>query len=166
MRPKATILFGEMGSGKSYLGKRLATLRNVPFLEGDDLLPRAARARVEKFLPMSRGMVDAFVEDLIDSITSRRNREFIDGVVVAQALYGNAHRKRVKEALEAAGFEVEMLYVSVSFFQNMRQLWTRRRALSWVLYWFFNHLFFQKPTHIHVPIKTQRALELFATWSK
>lgn len=163
---KITILFGEMGSGKSHLGRALAGWRGVPFIEGDNYLPNDMLERVQSFLPLTLDQLDRFLLNVLPEALIREANASKRGIVVAQAMYRDCHRRQLRIYLETHGFEVELVYVNTPFFRNMKQIWTRKKGTLWVGYWLLNKLGFQVPTHSHVPVSTEEHIELFASWSR
>lgn len=163
---KITILFGEMGAGKSYLGRKLAMLRGVPFVEGDAYMTKEMSEAVKKFKPLSKDMLGTYVKISLADAIKRETDKSRRGIVVSQALYTNELRRSLRAILEVWGFDVELLHVRVPFFQNIKQLWSRENGFRWVMYFLASHFFFEKPNHTHVAVKDVEQLKLFASWSK
>lgn len=143
MRRMITILYGEMGSGKTFHGQKAAArAKNTVFVEGDAAMPQHMRARVKQFRPLTSKMIDTFVRvHLAEAIA---NAARFHNVVVAQALYRREHRAWLKKQLEDLGHEVHLIEVKVSFIQNLRQLLNLPWGLRWVLYWLLNKPFYQR----------------------
>lgn len=135
------IFYGEMGSGKTYLGRRDAEKLGCTFLEGDDLIPPGMAALVRNFKPLPKSVLDDYVKNhLVPAIV---NAARTGDVVVAQALYRREHRDYVGGRLASEGFSVRWTLCRVPLWQNFRQLWGRPRGLRWVLYWLLSKPFFQ-----------------------
>lgn len=135
------VLYGEMGSGKTYLGKQEAEALGCKFLEGDECIPPAMAERVRAFKPLSKEMVDDYVRNHLLPAIVNAARE--GDVVVAQALYRREHRDSISARLRSEGISVTWGYPHTPFWQNIRQLWARPRGFRWVLYWLLSKPFFQ-----------------------
>ena len=141
-----TILFGEMGGGKNYHGEKMAKWFGDVFFDGDTVIPPEMAERVANFKPLTRDMIDSYIDILIDEI-DRRAIKSENGLIVAQALYFNQDRKEIKFCLEQLGYRVIMCWVRPSFWRNFKQIQSRPNGWRWVLYWLMSKPFFQKPTH-------------------
>lgn len=143
MGKEITILYGEMGSGKSYRAKMFAESFDMEFLEGDSLATPELIARVSEFRFLSRAVLDDFVHRaLFEGIVvaaekSERN------LMVAQALYSRASRDRLQLQLEERGYKVYFHCVRTPIWRNFRQILTRPRGWRWALYWIMSKPFFQ-----------------------
>jgi gluconate kinase len=136
------LLFGEMGSGKSYWGKWVAAKHGFTFIEGDNYLPDDMRARTSRFRSVTRDMVNQLTANMAKAVLDTPGN-----VVISQALYQNSHRKLLLDFWEREGYEFTACWVKVGFWQNLRQLWRRPRGMRWILYWLMSKPFFEKPTH-------------------
>lgn len=153
------ILFGEMGSGKSYyaVNKFVNGLEGPApgFLEGDSILPSEMVERAKNFKPFTKEMVSSFIKNnLFPEIVKRLDQRkthpqypAYQALVVSQALYSNQDRLDLIEMLASENIQVQMIWVKPPFLQNLKQLWSRPKGFKWVLYWLLNKPFFQKPTH-------------------
>ena len=141
------ILFGEMGCGKTYCGSRYAKEYGFQFFEGDSVIPSRMLERVSQFKPITRDMIEEYMDVLSEAIAKRM--ETCDHLIVSQALYMDLDRKDLKVFLECLGYEVRMWWVKVPLWRNMQNLLTRTNGWKWVLYWLINKPFFQKPSHAH-----------------
>ncbi len=146
MKKTITLFFGEMGSGKSYLGQRYANLEHMTFIEGDFFLSEDMRERVEAFQYVSPDQIDELVDRLRYDIP-RLAAESLNGVVVSQALYRDADRWKLIHAWQKAGFEVDLFWVKPGVRQNLKQLLSREKGWRWVAYWLMSKPFFERPTH-------------------
>ena len=148
------ILFGEMGCGKTYRGKKLAEQYGYTFVEGDSFLSRSMEERVSKFKPLTKDMVERFVRTyLYHGIMGeiwQAEKDGKKGIVVAQALYLDHLRLFLKTRLEQAGHQVDFVKIEPTFWRNLKQLWSRERGLRWIFYWLLNKPFFQKPSHSYL----------------
>lgn len=142
---KVIIMFGEMGAGKNYHGTQLAKLTGYEFFDGDTVATPEMIARVAKFRPLTRDIVERYVEVLSNAIADKM--EHCENLIVAQALYLDEDRKSLALFLTCLGYEVEFEWVRTTFWRNARQLLSRPNGWRWVLYWLINKPFFQKPTH-------------------
>lgn len=139
------ILFGEMGGGKNYHGERLSFIFNLPFFDGDDVVTPEMIERVSNFKGLTREMIINYVNVLANTIADKANES--NGLVVAQALYFDEDRLFLKKFLECLGFTVRFFWVRTTFWRNLKQIYSRKNGLRWVIYWLMNKPFFQKPTH-------------------
>jgi len=141
------IIFGEMGCGKTYWGSRYAEKRGFKFFDGDSVVTPRMLAKVQKFQPITRDIIEEYLDVLADAIADQA--EGVDHLVVSQALYNNADRESIKIFLEALGYEVKMWWLQNKWWRNFENLLGRDNGWKWVFYWLFNKPFFQKPTHDH-----------------
>ena len=139
------IFFGEMGSGKSYRGSRFAKDQDFKFFEGDSVVTPKMMERVRKFKPISKEMLEEYMDVLADAIAD----QMVDteNLVVSQAFYRDEDRKSMITFLECLGYRVKMWLVKVRFWQNVKNLLTRQDGWKWIMYWLINKPFFQTPTH-------------------
>ena len=138
---KLIILFGEMGSGKSYIGTRMAKEKGYKFLEGDSLATPEMINRISKFKMMDLDMIKSFIIDLTIKI------EEYDGenLIVSQALYREEFRDYIYGKFKYT-YDIEFIWVKPGIVQNIKNLFNRDNALGWVYYWTINKPFFQSPT--------------------
>lgn len=141
---RVTIYYGEMGSGKSYSAQKYAERQGLPFYEGDDAVTPEMQRYVLK-LPIPPKVLNDFpYGHLVPEIELRAT--MVPHLVVAQALYREEHRAKIKVLLEAHGHQVEYVLVRVPVMQNLRQLWGRKYGFFWVTYWLMNHAFSSRET--------------------
>lgn len=145
MKPKITILFGEMGGGKNYWGKLIAKQDNATFFDGDTVATPVMKERVSKFKPLNREIIKDYINILFAEIEVRADD--YGNLVVAQALYNDEDRKFLAEMLTGMGYNVQFYWIKTPFWRNLRQIWSRPNGFRWVLYWLMNKPFFEKPTH-------------------
>jgi gluconate kinase len=141
------ILFGEMGSGKNYWGEQLAEEYGYQFLDGDTILSPTMVERVKNFQPLTPKMIEDFVCDLGDAVDDRLDYQDVGGMVLAQALYTNKDRCFLRDYLTKFGYDVKLCWVKVPFWQNAKQLFSRKRGLRWIMYWLMNKPWFETPDH-------------------
>ena len=100
MSKTVTILFGEMGSGKSYWGKKLSRTFGDDFFEGDSAIPDDMLEKVNNFQTIPRSMIENYLSILLNEI-----EYFIEksskGLVVSQALYKDSDRLDLANKLKA-----------------------------------------------------------------
>lgn len=138
------ILFGEMGGGKNYWGEQMAEQLGYAFFDGDDAATPDMIARVSKFKPLTREIVQHYINQLTSTIVEMAR---YDDLVIAQALYFDQDRRYIHYILTCLGHRVTFKWVKPGFWQNLKQVYSRPRGLRWALYWLMNKPFFQKPTH-------------------
>ncbi len=141
------ILIGEMGSGKTYSGKKLSKELDSAFFDGDTVATPRMVERVSKFKPLDKDIIDDYVYNHLGPEIFNRAEE--GHLVVAQALYRNEHRLWIRRQLEERGHRVFFWLVDTNFLTNLFQLWGRTKGLRWIMYWFLNKPFFQKPNFPH-----------------
>ena len=139
------ILFGEMGCGKTYCGKNYAERHDFKFFDGDSVITPKMMEKVAKFKPLTRDMIEEYMDVLSDAIADQMGR--CDHLVVSQALYSDEDRWLLKSFLESLGYQVRMWWVKCKWHRNIDNLLTRDKGWKWVLYWLFNKPWFEKPTH-------------------
>lgn len=142
---KVTIMFGEMGSGKTYLGTRFAKANGAVFFDGDSVVPPEMAEKVSAFKPLTRDILDRYLDILFDEIADRAAK--CEHLVVAQALYSDQDRKDLELFLISMAYEVEFIWIRTGFFRNLRQLLSRPNGWRWVGYWLMNKPWFRWPTH-------------------
>jgi hypothetical protein len=142
---RVIIIYGEMGAGKTYEGKRLAEELNAPFFDGDDCILPDMLACVQEFEPISKAMLDDYIfYRLAPEIDYQMDVYGLSVLVVAQALYLREHRQYLMDFLQERGYCVDMREHRVPFWQNLKQLWSRKDGRKWVVYWLMNKPFFQR----------------------
>src|SRR5580692_3987477 len=90
-------LFGQIGSGKSFVGQLIQRDFGIPYHDADRDLPHSIVAAIKNRQPITEAMRDEFTGLMIARIHSlaAQHRHFC----VAQALFKNRHRVRVLEAI-------------------------------------------------------------------
>lgn len=143
---KVIVLIGEMGVGKSRLGRAIASHEEMgfEFVEGDDLAgPEMAQA-IKDLRRITYDMVDDLVERMANHLWKRKI-EGCKGAVLSQALYRKRHRDNLRYLLERAGINVSFVWVKPRLLQHVRQLLSRDKGWRWVLYWLLSKPFFERP---------------------
>lgn len=139
---KVLILFGEMGSGKNYWGEKFSQSYGLPFFDGDDVVTEEMRECISKFKPLNKDMIKRFVPLLANAIADRAEE---NGLVVAQALYTKRDREFIRQFLVCLGYDVEMRWIKTSLWRNLKQLYSRKNGMKWIVYWLVHKPFFQAP---------------------
>lgn len=149
------LLFGQMGAGKTFLGKRHAERIGGTFYDGDDALPPNLKAKVAACRPLTRKEVKDFVQhSLLEEILSRAYGLPSDGaLVVSQALYCNADRLWLAEQLKARGLDVVFAHIQAPLIRNLKQLWGRSHGLKWIALHLLSRPWFEPPSHFCVELK-------------
>ncbi len=88
--PHPVVVMGVSGTGKSTIGRALADALEVPFVEGDDLHPRANRDKMAQGIPLT----DADRAPWLDAVAAELGRP----VVVACSALKLRYRERLREA--------------------------------------------------------------------
>jgi gluconate kinase len=124
------ILYGEMGSGKTYEGKRNSETWGPKFFDGDDVIPIDMQECVSQFKPLSKEMLDDYIKNhLAPTIVEQCSPN--DDLFVAQALYRREHRQFLNDYLTAHGCKVIFDHVYCPFWRNLKQLWSRPNGFRW-----------------------------------
>lgn len=130
-------LVGPMGSGKNYVGKKLAKKLGCNFYDGDDSIPPLMAKKVSEFNPLTEEDLDSFVENhLIPDVEEMLQKS---SLVVAQALYRKKHRNKIKKHFSNCCF----IKIKAPLFLNLKRLWSRKNGLRWAIYGLLNLPFFQ-----------------------
>lgn len=116
------ILFGRTGSGKSHIANLLEE-RGVFHIDGDKHITKDMRRCLEKDEQMTPEMIDVFVQQLIQLIGSSQQK-LAENFIVSQALYLNAHRQRILEAIPQAQF----VHIRVSEATRAQRIQARYQA--------------------------------------
>lgn len=89
------LLFGQIGSGKSFVGEFLQREFGIAYYDADLDLPRSLVESIRAHKPISEQMRERFTEKIIDRIhlLQKEHQEFC----VAQALFKNRQRVRLLE---------------------------------------------------------------------
>lgn len=149
MSSRVVIFFGEMGSGKSYVGERYARDHGLCFFEGDSVVTRELLDRSGRFKPIPRGVVREFVRVLARAVTEHAHTCESPTLVVSQALYLDEDRLALAEHLKAHGLTIDWRWVRTPIWRHVAQLFSRPKGIRWIAYGLFNKLFFQPPSHEH-----------------
>ena len=57
--PRSLVLVGMMGAGKSSIGRKLAQRLNLPFVDADTEIERAAGMSISEFSPSTASLISA-----------------------------------------------------------------------------------------------------------
>jgi len=130
------IFYGEMGSGKSYWGKKFAEFEGINFIEGDDFLPEALKHKVDRAQLLTPEEVDSYIRDCLIPALKKIDQP----TIVSQALYRREHRKLISNNVD----NVEWVLITAPFFQHMKQLFSRKHGFKWVVNALLSKVFFEK----------------------
>lgn len=100
-------LLGRTGTGKTYVGENLKRKTGLPHYDGDKFITQEMRDALEKDIPLTRPMIDAFVEKLKGDIALLMEKHPGESFIISQALYMNEHR----EILLSAHPELRLIWV-------------------------------------------------------
>lgn len=81
------IVFGEMGTGKSYTSELIAKQTGMHFYEGDDALPKNMELKTEQ--DVHRFVIDYLIPSIKREVAAHNT------VIVSQALYFQRHRELI-----------------------------------------------------------------------
>lgn len=124
------ILYGEMGCGKSYWGRKLAFALSCDFVEGDSLLPHYLKDKVDNSKLLTKEEVQEFYTNVVSPYlfnlrlhSEREKKDF----VFSQALYSRKGRMLIKARL---GNQVRFIRVHAPLLRHLSQL--KSRNLRWI----------------------------------
>ena len=109
--PRPVVVMGVSGTGKSTIGEALAQVLGIPFVEGDDLHPRANVDKMASGIPLT----DADRAPWLDRVAAELDRP----VVVTCSALKRTYRAR----LRAAAPDLALVYL-----RGSRELLTARMA--------------------------------------
>jgi gluconokinase len=94
------VVMGVSGSGKSTVGRRLATELDVPFVDGDDEHTPEAKARMAQGIPLD----DAWRAPWLDRLDTILRAHEVGGVVLACSALTRAYRRRLTRGVRHVAF--------------------------------------------------------------
>lgn len=147
------LLFGEIGSGKSFIGDLLAREFGLHYHDADTDLPPEIAGAIRRHEPLTDAMRDAFVDRIearIAVLSSAHSR-----FVIAQALFRNRHRARLLAAFPGLTF----VWVQSPSAQIERRLQMRTGHLATTYYASLVNPFFEAPTVPHHVITNEDDLD-------
>jgi sugar-phosphatase len=141
------LLFGKIGSGKSFIGELLQREFGIAYHDADLDLPDTMREAIRNHEPISEKMRDSFVEGIIERIhqLSRKHDEFC----IAQALFKEHHRQRLLEAFP----DLTLVWVHSTDELTDTRLQGRTGHLASRYYAQMVNPQFEVPTHTHQTIE-------------
>jgi gluconokinase len=99
-RRPLVVVMGVSGSGKSTVGRRLATELDVPFIDGDDEHTPAAKARMAQGVPLD----DAWRAPWLDRLDAILRDHVDNGLVLACSALTRAYRRRLAGGVPRVAF--------------------------------------------------------------
>jgi gluconokinase len=99
-RRPLVVVMGVSGSGKSTVGRRLATELGVPFVDGDDEHTPAAKARMAQGIPLD----DAWRAPWLDRLDAILRDHVDNGLVLACSALTRAYRRRLAGGVPRVAF--------------------------------------------------------------
>lgn len=140
------LLVGEQGAGKTTIGKALAAAKKLPFFDGDDVLPQKLLEKTRKGWPLTPDEIHEFIQTNLVPLARQASEHSKTGLVFAQALYVNAHRRLIMKVLTAApnprretgewvaGVDFKVVRILPgSTVQHLRQLYSRPHGLKQII---------------------------------
>jgi sugar-phosphatase len=148
------LLFGKIGSGKSFIGELLQREFGITYHDADLDLPESVKEAIRMHEPINGEMRDAFVERIIERIRllSLEHRQFC----VAQALFKNRHRMRILEELP----DFKLVWVRSADELMDAPLHERAGHLASQYYAQMVNPQFEEPTHPHLVVENSSDIEL------
>jgi len=141
-RKTIVFTFGEIASGKSYLGSQLSNELKCAFIEGDNYLPGFNKL-IGAFLSVD-GVMKFIKNNLIPAIceTIKVN----DMLIVSYAFYIKDQREFVTKYLSFLGYDVKWIYVNTPSEDVQRNLQARSYwFMSWTKFSELNNKYLEKP---------------------
>jgi gluconate kinase len=151
------VLYGEIGSGKTHVGRHIANQTGLPFIDGDSWLPEHLSRKVEYGLPLTKKDVMSFVEGRLIPCALEEYR-CRGGFILAQALYSAQLRDLLQRTL-CRELDASVIYVRIkpaSWWQNLRGLLSRKFGLVWVASWILSKPFFEAGSALDLEITNDR----------
>lgn len=143
-----TVIFGEMGVGKTYLGQLLAKEAGIRYVEGDDFLPQAQQLKLRRGLPLTVSDIDDYViNGLIPEMEkiAKEQKSFI----ISQALYFKRHRDLITATFGKKNVRFVWLPVPIfGIWKQIKQLHRRPRSIFWIIRALISKAWFEKPTNV------------------
>ena len=99
-RRPLVVVMGVSGSGKSTVGRRLATKLGVPFVDGDDEHTPAAKERMAQGIPLD----DAWRAPWLDRLDAILREHVEGGLVLACSALTRAYRRRLARGVPSVAF--------------------------------------------------------------
>ncbi len=150
-----TILFGEMGAGKNYLGANLAAQLGMPFIDGDTWLAPHIIKRLNAGGFITSDEIDHYYWTGLLPNMRAAHRSYPKGFVFAQALYNDTYRRDLNKK-----FPINWVWVKPTWGRHFKNLWSRPRGWRWLLHGLLTKPFFDTPTVPHVILKNRMRNEL------
>lgn len=141
------LLFGKIGSGKSYVGELLQRECGIAYHDADQDLPEAVREAIRNHQAITEEMRDDFVTSIIQRIhqLSQEHQQFC----IAQALFKNRHRLRILATFP----DLQMVWVRSDESLIDARLETRAGHVASLYYARMVNPNFEEPTHRHMVIE-------------
>jgi gluconokinase len=100
MMPRGSAIFviGVSGTGKSSVGRRLATALDAPFLEGDDFHPAANIQKMKQGIPLDDADRWPWLDALTAAVSARRTSA---GIVATCSALKRRYRDRLRASVAA-----------------------------------------------------------------
>lgn len=137
------LVTGPMGSGKNFIGQRIAEKMGYPFFDGDDQIPEDMKHRIENFKLISRSDYSYFVQAFLYPEILRRYNRGMHNQVVAQALYSRRDRQFLQREMDIRRVKSKSVYVDAPLAANLGRLYRRRKGKRWMAYGLLQRPFFQ-----------------------
>lgn len=140
------MLFGKIGSGKSYVGELFQREFGLPYHDADQDLPAIMREAIRNHQAITEEMRDDFVKSIIERIRqlSQEHQHFC----IAQALFKNRHRLQILSAFP----ELQMVWVRSDESLINPRLENRIGHLASLYYAQMVNPNFEEPSHGHLVI--------------
>ena len=140
-----TVLFGEIGIGKSTLGKKLSKKTGIKFVDGVEFLPDNLDRQLSSGIPLTKNDVDEFViENLIPGIQKEYRKN--GTLIVAQDLYLKRHRDLINATFGIKNVRFVWLPVH-SIRTQISRLKNRTKSWLWILNAILSKYWFEKPKY-------------------
>jgi gluconokinase len=95
-RGSAVLIIGVSGTGKTTVGRRLAAVLDVPFLEGDDFHPPANIRKMSQGIPLEDGDRWPWLDALAAAVAARRASA---GIVASCSAIKRRYRDRLRASI-------------------------------------------------------------------
>lgn len=146
-----TIIFGEMGSGKTFAGLQLSKQTGEHYFDGDDWLPTDLYNKINKGGLITKSEADRFIKtNFISGLEATKQVMRGTNFIISQALYNEAHRQFI-----ADHYDCEFILIKTPFFQHIRQLFSRPNKWRWIFNMLVSKPWFNRPKVPHKIVLNQ-----------
>ena len=119
MTKQIFFIMGVSGTGKSTIGKMVASAFNIPFFDGDDFHPKANLEKMASGIPLNDRDREGWLKDL-NVLAMKHHKK---GAVIACSALKTTYRELLQKGIEK---ETAFIYLQGSFEQVYKRLSQRK----------------------------------------